>query len=277
MMPMGDSKTESVKKYYERTAKDYDKQYETPHGKLYAEITWENIKQFLPKRKKALILDAGGGTGYWAIRLAKHGYRVVLTDISEKMLKLARQKIEKEKLKDNVETRNVDIRDMSCFASNSFDMAIAEGDPVSYCLNGEKAVRELARVVKEDAYVIVSVDCRYTTIHRVLIPQLIQEDFSEQASNRLLRFLRTGILRRDFESQTFTPEELKALFETCRLKVIRMIGKPILTELIPTEKRDETVKNHFRRILRLELKLCDNPSLVGVGGHLEIVGVKHAL
>jgi ubiquinone/menaquinone biosynthesis C-methylase UbiE len=277
MMSMGGSKTDLVKKYYDRTARVYDKEYETPHGKLYAEITWENIRQFLPKSKKALILDAGGGTGYWAIRLAKHGYDVVLTDISENMLRVARQKIRKEKLKGNVETRNVDIRDMSCFASGSFDMAIAEGDPVSYCLNAERAIRELARVVKENSYVIVSVDCKYTIIHRVLIPQLIRANFSEQVSSRLLQFLRTGIFRRDFESQAFTPGELKVLFENCRLEVVRMIGKPILTELIPMDKRDETIKNNFRRILKLELRLCDAPSLVGIGGHLEIVGIKRTL
>ena len=273
---MRDQKTESAKEFYERTAEDYDKEYEEPYWKLYDEITWENIKQFLPKRKKVLILDAGGGTGHWAIRLAKNGYRVVLTDISENMLKVAKEKIKKEKLQDKVETKNVDIRDMSCFPSDSFDMAIAEGDPVSYCLNAERATRELARVVKQNAHVVVSVDNKYTVIHRVLIPQLIQENFSKQASNKLSRFLRTGVLRRDFEFQAFTPEELKALFETCGLKVIRIIGKPILAQLIPREKRDKTIKNHFASMLKLELKFCDTPSLIGIGGHLEMVGIKRA-
>jgi len=273
MFMRGDS-TESVREFYERTARDYDKEYEVPYWKLYNEITWENIKQFLPKRRKALILDAGGGTGYWAIRLAKHGYRVVLTDISENMLKVASEKIKMEKLKDKIETRNVDIRRMSCFPSNSFDLAMAEGDPVSYCLNAEKAVRELARVVKENAHVIVSVDNEYTTISRILIPNMIQENFSEKASNKLSQFLKTGRLKTDFEFQAFTPEGLKALFETCGLQVIRMIGKPILAQLIPREKREEIIKNNFTKILKRELKFCDASSLVGIGGHLEIVGLK---
>jgi len=53
-----------------------------------------------------------------------------------------------------------------------------------------------------------------------------------------------------------------------------LIGKPILTQLIPMEKRDEIVKKHFTEMLKLELKFCDAPSLVGIGGHLEIVGIK---
>jgi hypothetical protein len=50
---------ELVKKFYDRIAEDYDKEYDTPYMKLYNEITWGNIKRFLPKRKNAIILDAG--------------------------------------------------------------------------------------------------------------------------------------------------------------------------------------------------------------------------
>lgn len=77
-----------VKEFYDKAAKDYDKEYEEPYWRLYQEITWQNIRRFLPKRKNAVILDAGGGTGFWAIRLARLGYHVVLTDISKNMLKV---------------------------------------------------------------------------------------------------------------------------------------------------------------------------------------------
>jgi ubiquinone/menaquinone biosynthesis C-methylase UbiE len=257
-----------VKEFYEKSAKDYDKDYETPYWKLYHEITWENIKQFLPKRKDGLILDAGGGTGYWAVQLAKQGYRVALTDISENMLRVARRKIKKERSEDMIETRIADIRDMPFFVSNHFDLALAEGDPVSYCLNAEKAVSELVRVVKSNAPVIISVDSKYS-----MIPRLI----AERSIDKLSKFLRTGILKSkegEFQFQAFTPEELKTLFEKCGLKLIRIIGKPILAQLFPKEKRDEIVRQNYRRILELESRFCDVPSLVGVGGHLEAVGIK---
>jgi len=264
--------TNAVKEFYEKTAKDYDKEYEEPYWKLYQEITWRNIRLFLPKGKGAVILDAGGGTGCWTIKLAKLGYRVVLTDISENMLKVAEEKIGKKKLQGKIETRIVDIRDMSCFKSNLFDMALAEGDPVSYCLDPEKAVKELTRVVKPNAHVIVSVDSKYS-----LIPRLI----AERSFNELSRLLREGIMKStdrsieaEFEFQAFTPEEVKALFENCGLRLVRMIGKPVLTHFVPSEKRNEIVGENFKRILDLETKFCDTPSLVGMGGHLEAVGIK---
>jgi ubiquinone/menaquinone biosynthesis C-methylase UbiE len=35
---------------------------------------------------------------------------------------------------------------MNEFKDNTFDLAIAEGDPVSYCSNPDQAISELARV-----------------------------------------------------------------------------------------------------------------------------------
>jgi SAM-dependent methyltransferase len=198
--------------------------------------------------------------------LAKLGYRIVLTDISESMLKVAKRKIKKEKLQNRIEIRVADIMDMSCFTSDQFDLALTEGDPVSYCLNPEGAVRELARVVKPNAHVIISVDSKYPIISRLI---------AEKSYDQLSKLSRTGIIKpREFEFQAFTPEELKILFEKCGLRLVRIIGKPILAQLLPEEERDRIIKEDYRRILNLELRFCDIPSLVGVGGHLEAVGLK---
>ena len=260
--------TNAVKEFYDKEAPKYDQEYDEPYWKLYNDITWCNVERFLPRRKDAVILDAGGGTGYWSIRLAKLGYKVVLADISENMLKVAEDKIKTAKLEDRIETKTVDIRDMSCFKSNSFDLALAEGDPVSYCLDAEKAISELARVVKRRANVIVSVDSKYPMISHFV---------AEHSFDELAKFLRSSILdSRDgaFRMQAFTPEELRILFESCGLAVVKIIGKPILVQSIPKEKRNEIIRANFKQILKSELDFCDVPSIIGLGGHLEIVGKK---
>jgi len=264
---------ELVKKFYDRIAEDYDKEYDTPYMKLYNEITWGNIKRFLPKRKKAIILDAGGGTGYWAIRIAKLDLRVVLTDISEKMLKVAKEKIEKEGLQNRIEMKVLDIRDMRCFPSNHFDVALAEGDPVSYCLDAKKAIKELTRVTKANGHVIVSVDNKYPMISR-LISERSFDKISEFMESGIVKGGSTGTLVGEFDFQAFTPEELKTLFEACGLEVVRLIGKPVLIRLVSRERRDEIYERNFTELLKLEQRFCDTPSLVGIAGHLEIVGLK---
>jgi S-adenosylmethionine-dependent methyltransferase len=271
---MSDPNAKSVQAFYDAIAENYDDKYDTTYMRLYNAITWNNLKRFLPKKKRALILDAGGGTGYWAIKVAHYGHKVILTDISDKMLQVAQRKIESKNLQQSIETRLVDIRDMTCFPSEHFDLVMAQGDPISYCLGAEKALRELSRTVKREGHVLISVDNKYATI-----PRFIQETVFDE----LTTFLRTGILQNEaspgslvgsFRFQAFTPDELRALFTSCGLHVVRLIGKPILIQMIPRERREKLLNEHFEKVLSLELQFCDNPSLVGLGGHLEVVGQK---
>ena len=54
--------------------------------------------------------------------------------------------------------------------------------------------------------------------------------------------------------------------------VVRIIGKPVLTQWIPKENRDKVIGKEFRKLLKLELKFCDAPSLVGTGDTWKLSG-----
>lgn len=71
------------------------------------------------------MLDAGGGSG---------------------MLKIAEEKIKDQNLKGKIKIVKYNVTNMNEFKDNTFDLAIAEGDPVSYCSNPDQAISELARV-----------------------------------------------------------------------------------------------------------------------------------
>lgn len=65
-----------VKAYFDRLAQDYDARLPwdelTEH--VYTELTWRHIEPYIPH--EGLVLDAGGGTGKWALPLADRGLRV---------------------------------------------------------------------------------------------------------------------------------------------------------------------------------------------------------
>jgi hypothetical protein len=62
------------------------------------------------------------------------------------------------------------------------------------------------------------------------------------------------------------------LFERHGFKVIRMAGKPIMFYIYFEEMQDMLKDpEKARKILNLELKLCEEESLIGYGGHLHIV------
>lgn len=255
-----------VEQYYDQKAPFYDGEYKTPFFQLYNAITWENIKRFLPE--KGLILDAGGGTGEWAIRLAERGFNIVLTDISQGMLRQARLKLEEKNIK-NVTLQRADIRDMSCFSDNTFDMILVQGDPLSYCGDAEKAVKEVYRVLICGGHCIASVDSMYYFVLKLI---------KMERWDVLNPLLKTGkaTFQTGFTIQYFTPETLRNLFEGAGFEIVRLLGKPVFSSVILRETAHRLLrdKKTFQKVLELELQCCDNAALTGFASHLEIVGKK---
>lgn len=237
---------------------------------LYNRITLDNICRFLPEDKNAVILDAGGGTGIWAVELARMGYRVVLTDISPGMLDQARQKMTSLGLSDLVEIKVADIRSMPDFADEQFGMVVCQGDPLSYCGDHQAAVREFARVVRTGGTVLASVDNRAKAVGWI-------RDTSELES--VCRLLETGQVvmwneREEFqyEVHAFTPSELSDLFEANGLTVERILGKPVIARgLAAYHSEDPAVQE---QLFQMELRYCDDPAYLCFGGHLEVAGRK---
>ena len=82
-----------IKTFFDNISPHFDNWTEILQERVYGYVTWEHLKKYIPENKNALILDAGGGTGRWAIPLAKIGYKVILCDISKGMLRQAESKI----------------------------------------------------------------------------------------------------------------------------------------------------------------------------------------
>ncbi len=256
-----------VEKYYDERAPFYDGEYKTPFFKLYNAITWDNIQRYLPEPEESLILDVGGGTGQWTIPLAEKGHNMVLADISRGMLRQARLKLEEKNIK-NVTLQREDIADMS-FEDDTFDMVLAQGDPLSYCENAANAVEELYRVLKPGCYCSASVDSLYHMLLRIIV--LKRWDALEPILTKGCAAFKEG-----FTIHYFTPQSLCKSFENAGFEVVRIIGKPVFLSATAREKANSLLEDEktFQKVLELELQYCDDVNLLGIAQHLEIVGKK---
>ncbi|MFH1228678.1 MAG: methyltransferase domain-containing protein [Planctomycetota bacterium] len=252
--------------YYDRVAHSYDDSYKSPYWDFYNSVTWHNLKRNLPANHLARILDIGGGTGLWALKLAKSGYSVTLADLSQKMLDAAQRKAEQTNLISKITFVKADICDMSQFGDNSFDLAITQGDPISYCADPHRAIKELHRLLKPGAVCIASVDNKFAGM-RVFMEQAKIAEMEE-----LVRTGRTKWFTQDKDEQYpityFSPDELRRLFDRNGFEVIALIGKVVL----PIRANEQILKdrNNFNRLMKLELKLHAEEALLGNAGHLEI-------
>lgn len=233
------------------------------------DITWHFLTKFLPKKKSIRILDAGAGDGYWAQKLVEMGYRnIVLTDISHKMLDKAKERFAKLKNGHNIEFVKSDIANMKELESSTFDYVFSQYDAVSYCMKPKEAIKELARVARKNAYVIVCLDTKFRRVS-----ELIEANQIDKAKE----LLKTNISY-DFRHSQYnlTWEELAENFEKAELEVVEVIGAPVFMHQVKTnilEKLEKDAETR-ERLLRIELDNCTNRSLVNFAGHLQMIGRK---
>ncbi|HXX87683.1 MAG TPA: class I SAM-dependent methyltransferase [Candidatus Acidoferrum sp.] len=269
---------ERIVEYHRREADD-EYYREVGDDAVYDKITWENMEPFLPK--DGWILDAGGGSGIWSRKIVEtRNCMVELLDITGDLLKTAKKRMSKDVFGKRIEVLQSDIRNVP-HPDNSFSFVLSEADPISICGDPEKAVSELARVLKPNCHFVAGVD---STFYRAL--NMLSQG---KPIDHILDFIQTGISpadeEADFDSKSFTPTELKSLLQKHGLKTVRIVGKPIglktgmldiFVKSLPQERRrkvfeDKAEKEKLKRMLNVIYK---DPYIAGIGSHLQIIAIK---
>ena len=143
----------------------------------------------MPKSGK--FLDAGGGPGRYTFELARQGYDVVLLDLSEGCIHMAKHKLGTEfhALSASVSELLVgDVRDLSHFSNDSFDGTLCL-NPLTYLTDSEdrkRAVTELVRVTKSTSPLFLGVR-GFLAVLRIVLSRssdtLVAESFRELAKH----------------------------------------------------------------------------------------------
>ncbi|HEX6811043.1 MAG TPA: methyltransferase domain-containing protein [Planctomycetota bacterium] len=219
----------SNRKYHDRIAAKYDQVYDSHYWRFYRDLSWRHLKPFLPALRPARGADLGCGTGWFGVRLLRSGLHTTFLDPSGKMLEEARKAAEAESAR-GLECAFVQagLEQMQEIADGSLHFATGQGDPLSFCEDPARALRELHRVLVPGAHLVLSVDNRCSGVRA-----LLDEGDAEGA----LEILRTGRTqwRADrkeerFGMKMFDVDELSALFEKTGFDVCSLIGKTCLVQ-----------------------------------------------
>ena len=253
-------------------ARAYDARKENgPYSKdvaLKRAILWNVIKRYLPQDQSLPILDLGGGTGVWAISVAQEGYDVLLTDASPGFLARAEEKIDALGLAHKVTILQVDMDDLSRFEDNAFPLALALGDPLSYCRDAERALREIRRITKPGGVLIADVENRYGGIderragnwhdvRQVLIEGIASwPGLDSQATIRL-----------------FAPSEAENLARSTGWEVLSIYPSDLLSALLDrcVTDRDRLKEVDLATLVAIEEHLREDQHLLGCGREIQFV------
>ena len=147
-------KTQQVEQMFDNIAHSYDKLNHRLSWNIDKKKKKKAIRQLLPYRPK-VMLDIATGTGDFAI-LAAGMLRpdtLIGADISEKMMEIGRQKVEKEKLDSVISFKKEDCMNLS-FADSTFD-AITAAFGIRNFSDLNKGLGEMCRVLKKGGHLSI--------------------------------------------------------------------------------------------------------------------------
>ncbi len=128
----------------------------TVTGKLQRKIVWNYLEKYLNEKKRLNILELNCGTGEDAIWLAKKGYKVMATDISESMIEVAMKKADITG-SNNISFSILDISNPDTYPSDiKFDLVFSNFGGLN-CISPDsfqKVIPEIAGLLKPKGHFI---------------------------------------------------------------------------------------------------------------------------
>ena len=252
----------------ELTREEFD-----PRKFVHTDLIWREIRRVIDGRKNLRILDAGAGPGRFSIPLAQEGHMLTHTDISAKMIKIAQERAQAQKLS-NIAFFHGSICQKLPYPDKSFDIVLCLDSPLSYCVeNYQSVVEEFLRV-----------SCDMVTLCVVNRLGAILEDggnFDLEHFERLKTIktvFSTGVLEVDDKMKkiqptlmptwrAFTPTELQRLFEEKNCAVEHISAPGTFARFVDPEllKKLVTHPKEYKDYVDFAAKFDSEPTVLGVG------------
>lgn len=113
--------TKTANEYMHRsTTEDLIKRFESPERDAYQKP--EKVLEYLGDIKGKTIMDIGAGSGYFSVKLAAQGAKVIAADVSDEFQAALQKRIEDNNL-ENIELRKIPY-DSPDLAANEVDMVL---------------------------------------------------------------------------------------------------------------------------------------------------------
>lgn len=269
---------EEVRNFFRKRSLTHDGYYvpQALYHVLSNEVLWSLLRQYIPWG--GALLDAGGGTGTWAIRAVKtQKCRAVIFDLSKDMVFSAKANVERNGLGRWIDVVNGDLERL-VFQKGIFDCVISLHNVLSLCSNAGKALKEMVRVVKKNGSVVVMTANIYHGFY-----YFVQNVDKEGIQN--LKRCRWAKWKENIPSMRFyTPTELKELYRKCGIKVDKVLGFPIFIypyegNTVPGSTDKETKRilgkpDFFKLVYEVEHIYCQETEAASRGCYLIAFGRK---
>lgn len=240
-------------------------------------INWHYIKEHLPSSGN--VFDNGAGPGKYSMELAKRGYMVTLSDITPRLVEMAKENASESGLTDQFkEFRVLNATHLDGIPSEAFDVSLMMG-PLYHLQKEEErkeAVKELFRVTKKNGIIFVAFQSRMKmTITSLQFPQFWKPN---DTMNSLSDFGEYGVFNHTDKGRFtgayyFNIDEIKPFMESHGFETIDLIGSSSIGGLLKNEQKQYwEQRGEYQQLIDLLINTAKDPSVLGISSHLLYIG-----
>jgi len=228
-------------------------------------VVWDAVRALLEGTEEQQVLDIGGGTGGFAVRVAALGNRITVIDPSPDALAALARRADEEGVADRVTGLQGDLGTLRDLASEGgADLVLCHGvlglvdDPAT-------ALSSIASVLRPGGALSVVVSQR----HAAVLARAMAGHFAQA-----MRLLEGEADRPAGEHRSsehrFTTEELTALLEGAGFAIRSSHGIRVFTDLVPSSLLD-LEPGAGAALLELERAVSERPEYLTLASQLHLV------
>lgn len=230
----------------------------------------------------SLTMDAGGGTGRWAIKLSGvlKGELVVF-DRSVDMLAKASENIGKSNVFDRISIVEGDLTQIDNFADNSVDNVVSIYSPLSFIYEQDKAAKELFRILKPGGRILIMSH----SYHNALASKINNyragvEELQKLANKQMVKWAPHVP-----ELVTHSKESIEKLFSEVGFHIQKTYGVPVFVQPGPEDFDPENEKKSavseylenpdvFKSVFEIEMRFNANETVANRGMNMFMLAEK---
>ncbi len=236
--------------------------YGSSKGYIRLRVLWEDMLGAIPGLTAGGldVLDAGGGAGHLAIRLAGLGHRVVLCDASREMLDRAQAAARAQGVAGAMTIVQAPIQDLRGLLDRRFDLVVCHA-VLEWLADPGAAIPELAALLRPAGTLSLMFYNRNASVLKRALTGAIAE---------ALHSYRDGFAPRGWGAGA-TPlaeESVRGWLEACGLIVQSKAGIRIFHDHVPAAARQP---ERLDELLALELALRGAEPFASLGQHIHLV------